>query len=215
MTQLQTRATYDLGCPAPQIAVYHLDARTKAAVGCGRRLLYVESCQRIRGKHACAWVLDTPTFVQAQWPQWYAAPRPATYVVVQPAPGPERIMATTLFEGPAPAPTPSATGQATPAGTAGSLPAAASPAKPPPSSRGDSSGLFPDPFGSAAPGGTAAPPGPTAQPGPSSAPPGSAPPLPPSADGRDRTAPPDDRERGRIISTELGASGSDSALPLE
>jgi hypothetical protein len=39
-------------------------------MGCGRRLVYVERCDAGMGSdNACAWVLDTPSFVQGQWPQ--------------------------------------------------------------------------------------------------------------------------------------------------
>ena len=80
--QLQTRAVFDLGCPHHQLMLYHIDGRTKAVAGCGRRLVYVQSCQRIRGQHECTWVLNTPTFAQTQWPAHQRSTHPPGYVFV-------------------------------------------------------------------------------------------------------------------------------------
>ncbi|MBW2524161.1 MAG: hypothetical protein JRI23_08295 [Deltaproteobacteria bacterium] len=97
--QLQTRAVFDLGCAQHQLVVYHVDERTKAVAGCGRRLVYVESCQRIRGAHACTWILDTPTFQQARWPDWQGHGGPPGHAVGRPAGHgqPPRPVATQLF----------------------------------------------------------------------------------------------------------------------
>lgn len=69
VTTLFHRAVYDLGCATQQLQLYHIDGRTKAMAGCGRRLVYVEHCDPSLGRDGCSWVLDTPTFSQAQWPQ--------------------------------------------------------------------------------------------------------------------------------------------------
>jgi len=98
--QLQSRAVFDLGCAQHQLVVYHVDQRTKAVAGCGRRLVYVESCQRIRGKDACTWMLDTPTFEQARWPDWQGHGGPPAHTLGQPATygSSGRPVATQLFD---------------------------------------------------------------------------------------------------------------------
>ena len=79
VAQLRYRAVFDLGCPDPELVVYHVDARAKAVAGCGRRAVYVVSCQPVHGRHACTWMLNSPTFAQLQWPCTYpqhaSAPR--------------------------------------------------------------------------------------------------------------------------------------------
>lgn len=72
--QLDRRAAIDLGCPASYLERARLDARTVVVQGCQRRVVYVESCQRIRGAHRCTWVADSP---------WIYA---TTVQIVQPAP---------------------------------------------------------------------------------------------------------------------------------
>ena len=143
--QLQNRATYDLGCAPYSLAIHPLDARTRLVTGCGRRLLYVEDCQPIRGRAACAWKLDTASFAQTQWPQWAAAPAPTTVVIVPP-PAASHAPPTETFEG-APAPPPPA---ASAVSVSGALPAAGA-APPPPSST--ASELAPPPSGRAQAGG--------------------------------------------------------------
>jgi hypothetical protein len=66
---LHNRAVLDLGCPAQQVYVYHLDGRTKAAMGCGRRLVYVEDCFTHGRRNECTWLMDSPSFAQQSWPQ--------------------------------------------------------------------------------------------------------------------------------------------------
>jgi hypothetical protein len=126
--QLQNRAVFDLGCPSQSLWVYHVDSRTKAVTGCGRRLLYVESCQDIRGEQACTWVMNTPTFMQTMWPS-LLAPQPTTVIVQQRLPAPSsRPVATALFDpSSASPPAESSSGGrapsgAGPAGSAGSAP---------------------------------------------------------------------------------------------
>jgi hypothetical protein len=90
---------FDLGCAQHQLMIYHVDQRTKAVAGCGRRLVYVESCQRIRGSFACTWVLDTPTFQQARWPDWQRQSGPPGHAFGAPSSGnPSRPVATQLFD---------------------------------------------------------------------------------------------------------------------
>lgn len=70
---LHNRAVVDLGCPAQHVYLYHLDGRTKTAMGCGRRLVYVEDCFVDGSQRQCTWLLDTPSFDQQAWPQSHAA----------------------------------------------------------------------------------------------------------------------------------------------
>ncbi len=86
LVQLQRRAVFDLGCPNDQLLLYHLDNTTKAVAGCGRRLVYVESCGASSASN-CSWRLDTPTFAQVQWPQNYSS-RPVLQVIPAPAAAP-------------------------------------------------------------------------------------------------------------------------------
>lgn len=67
MQQLQRRAWLDSGCAPSQLVLLHVDKRTKALEGCGQRLIYVESCEQIRGEYACTWVLNNPTYTRSQW----------------------------------------------------------------------------------------------------------------------------------------------------
>jgi hypothetical protein len=60
---------FDLGCPANALQLHHIDRRTKAVLGCGRRLIYVESCESRGLRRECTWMLDTPSYVQQTWPQ--------------------------------------------------------------------------------------------------------------------------------------------------
>jgi len=60
MTQLQQRAQIDLSCPGAFLQHYRLDDRSQLVVGCQRQLVYVESCERIRGAWRCTWRLDSP-----------------------------------------------------------------------------------------------------------------------------------------------------------
>ncbi|MSP25651.1 MAG: hypothetical protein EXR75_10890 [Myxococcales bacterium] len=74
--ELHHRAVYDLGCPAERLALHRTGARTQAASGCGRRLIYIEHCDAaLPWGEACAWRLDTPTFAHVEWPQQHAAMR--------------------------------------------------------------------------------------------------------------------------------------------
>src|SRR5512137_1862109 len=82
LAQLQRRAVIDLACPNELLWLYHVDSRTKAVTGCGRRLLYVESCQDVRGEQACTWVMNSPTLMQSMWPS-LLAPQPTTVIVQQ------------------------------------------------------------------------------------------------------------------------------------
>ncbi|MCC6521434.1 MAG: hypothetical protein IT373_02115 [Polyangiaceae bacterium] len=57
LAQLQVRSSLDLACPANLLQLFNIGARTKAVTGCGRQLVYVETCH---GERECAWVLDSP-----------------------------------------------------------------------------------------------------------------------------------------------------------
>ena len=74
LRSLQYRSMFDLGCPAQGLELYHVDRRTKAVVGCGRRLVYVESCESFGTKRECTWMLDSPIFAQSAWPGTMATP---------------------------------------------------------------------------------------------------------------------------------------------
>lgn len=67
MEQLQRRAWLDSGCRPDQLVLLHVDTRTKALEGCGGRLIYVESCEHIRGEHSCTWVLDNASAATGGW----------------------------------------------------------------------------------------------------------------------------------------------------
>lgn len=58
LQQLQHRATYDLGCPAQQLALQHIDERTKAVIGCGRAFVYLQRCEPIGDDTICSWEID-------------------------------------------------------------------------------------------------------------------------------------------------------------
>ena len=55
---LQSRAAFDLGCPAPWLRLYPLDARAKGVEGCGRRLVYLEVCSPLGDRAQCTWRLE-------------------------------------------------------------------------------------------------------------------------------------------------------------
>jgi hypothetical protein len=57
--QLASRAAFDLSCSTTELQIYQLDGRTRGVLGCGRRLVYVEMCDRQR-EPACVWLVDTP-----------------------------------------------------------------------------------------------------------------------------------------------------------
>src|SRR5690606_30611394 len=58
--QLYQRAQIDLGCAMPYLRDFPLDGRTRLVQGCGRQLIYVESCDPIRGAFQCTWLADSP-----------------------------------------------------------------------------------------------------------------------------------------------------------
>lgn len=94
LNQLQQRAQLDMSCPGHLLRHYPLDRRTEVVQGCGRQMIYVDSCQRISGEHRCTWMLDSP---------WVVSPQ----VVVAPA-GPRSTTAPTRTMAPSPpAPPPS------------------------------------------------------------------------------------------------------------
>lgn len=93
---LHQRAVVDLGCPAQHVYLYHLDGRTKTAMGCGRRLVYVEDCFVAGMERQCTWLLDSPSFEQQAWPQSYAAQQTAREQRAAPQRG--RVVRTDLYE---------------------------------------------------------------------------------------------------------------------
>jgi hypothetical protein len=56
--------------------IYQLDARTRGVVGCGRRLTYVEVCDRRHRRPSCSWMLDSPAWSA---PVMVASPRAPSY----------------------------------------------------------------------------------------------------------------------------------------
>jgi hypothetical protein len=79
---LQLRASFDLACPPQDVQMFHFDRRTKGVVGCGRRLIYVASCDDAFDKGACTWVLDSP----ASWPASASVGAPMGARAAAPAP---------------------------------------------------------------------------------------------------------------------------------
>lgn len=69
LNQLHYRAVFDLACHAQAMQLYHVDARTKVVVGCGRRLIYQEDCATMGAHSVCSWRLDTPIAEQWAWPR--------------------------------------------------------------------------------------------------------------------------------------------------
>ena len=70
---VQTRASFDLDCPAEQISIQEIGDGSMGAVGCGRRAAYVEDCdmspevaQRLRVERHCKWVLNSATTRSAE-----------------------------------------------------------------------------------------------------------------------------------------------------
>lgn len=82
LRQLQQRAQIDMGCLGPYLTHYRLDDRTEVVQGCGRQLVYVESCQRIAGEHRCTWMMNSP---------WLFAPGVVAAPVPAPSPKPTAI----------------------------------------------------------------------------------------------------------------------------
>jgi hypothetical protein len=60
--QLSKRAAFELECPAEQLEIVEIDTRTRGVSGCGRRAVYVETCERF-GQYnefgKCTWTLDS------------------------------------------------------------------------------------------------------------------------------------------------------------
>jgi hypothetical protein len=63
---LKARATFDLQCPAPDVQIIDIDARTKGVRGCGKQMTYVEICDNRPDGWHCTWVLNAPA--------WFIAP---------------------------------------------------------------------------------------------------------------------------------------------
>jgi hypothetical protein len=58
--QLTRRAWFDLGCSAKELKYTRIDYLTVGVVGCGKRAIYVESCDgpRSRLETMCTWVIN-------------------------------------------------------------------------------------------------------------------------------------------------------------
>jgi hypothetical protein len=59
--QLRKRAAFDMDCPESSLHTFKLDERTRGVSGCGQKLTYVESCDRVGhwgAKDNCTWVLN-------------------------------------------------------------------------------------------------------------------------------------------------------------
>lgn len=95
--QLQYRAVFDLACDASQLGLYHVDARTKVVVGCGRRLVYQEDCVPTDASFTCTWRLDTPVADQWTWPRRPSETKVATSTEPADCPG-GRAIQTELFD---------------------------------------------------------------------------------------------------------------------
>jgi hypothetical protein len=68
--QLRSRAAFELGCPPEQLELIRIDQTTGGVIGCGRRVVYVESC---RGSQRCSWSFDREA-PPAGWGAWTPAP---------------------------------------------------------------------------------------------------------------------------------------------
>lgn len=61
-SQLKKRSSVDLSCPWYEVGVRSIDARTRLVEGCGKRAIYVESCETCSaGKYGtfrcnCTWL---------------------------------------------------------------------------------------------------------------------------------------------------------------
>ncbi len=62
LDQLKSRASFDLDCPKSELRTTTIDDRTRGVSGCGQRVTYVESCDRVGNwgaKDNCTWVQNT------------------------------------------------------------------------------------------------------------------------------------------------------------
>jgi len=61
VAQLRKRAAFDMDCPESSLHTVQIDERTRGVSGCGQKLVYVESCDRVGqwgAKDNCTWVLN-------------------------------------------------------------------------------------------------------------------------------------------------------------
>ena len=61
--QLLRRASFDMGCPEPQLQLVGIDAETTGVVGCGKRATYIQSCAKPDDpiNKQCTWVKNSET----------------------------------------------------------------------------------------------------------------------------------------------------------
>jgi hypothetical protein len=88
--QLARRSSFDLACPAEQTRYVQVDERSWGATGCGRRAVYVESCDGVTTSPntKCTWVLNGSVVQEA-------------VVAAPPAPAPAAATATATATAPA------------------------------------------------------------------------------------------------------------------
>ena len=58
VSQLKSRASFDLQCPESEIVIVDIDSRTKGVRGCDKQATYVESCAA-ENRTNCTWVLNS------------------------------------------------------------------------------------------------------------------------------------------------------------
>jgi hypothetical protein len=80
--QLRARAAFELGCAPEALVLVRIDESTGGVAGCGRRVVYVESCREGR---SCRWTYDreAPPPATGGWSQppsvATSPPRPSPY----------------------------------------------------------------------------------------------------------------------------------------
>ena len=102
--QLYQRAQIDLACPGSQLRHFELDSRARLVQGCGKQVVYVESCDPIRGAYRCTWLADSPSFTAGPVALMFPGP-PVAASPDASSPGASSTLVTS-FEPPPCAPTP-------------------------------------------------------------------------------------------------------------
>lgn len=73
---LTRRASFDFQCPTDQLRYTEIDNRSYGVSGCGRRAMYIETCQGEGWMRECTWVLNGAVESYAPAPQPAAASGP-------------------------------------------------------------------------------------------------------------------------------------------
>jgi hypothetical protein len=70
-SQLTARASFDLSCPSGTLHYKRIDDRTQGVLGCGKRAIYIESCDGPRNQMAtgCTWVINGTIEVEPAAPE--------------------------------------------------------------------------------------------------------------------------------------------------